>query len=341
MTISPDSDKSGFAAPTVPDVTGLSLLDAVCAYAEAGLYVLPVAYGKHPGSIVGRGWPRKSSRDPEGIRQWWTRYPNAGIAIHTGRSKLVAVDLDVNDLAGELTWLKNGLFQSSRGIGARGHYVFASAEIFVCGDLKLKDGTKFGDIKSGNSVIMAQPSPHANGGEYRWHTPGVVPPLPAEACDWLTPIGTARARWAGVEATDALVVQALSEWTGDDRPKALDGPVNSIRNHTSGTGTWKLTRNALRFTASEARIGFYPLCEAVEEIRSAMIESYEKRGEPEKFNEYEFQRLIKNGVGYALSRSERDILAEADRDFGFSLYPAIPSLVPSIVPSIFDRSFQP
>jgi hypothetical protein len=243
-------------------------------------------------------------------------------------------------LAGELIWLKNGLIQSSRQSGARGHYVFATTEIFICGDLLLKDGTKVGDIKSGNSVIMAQPSPHANGGEYRWQTPGIVPTLPAEACDWLTPIGTARARYAGVEATDVLVAQALSEWTGDDRPKALDGPVNSIRNHTSGTGTWKLTRNALRFTASESRVDFYPFERVVKEVRAAMIESYEKRGEAQKFDEYEYQRLIKNGVGYALSRSVDEILAEADRDFGFSLYPAIRSVVPSIVPSIFDRSFE-
>lgn len=323
MTIQPHSADSGQRETlSIPDVTGLDPLHAALEYAKAGVYVLPVKTGKHPGSIVKKDWPELSTRDPDVIESYWERHPQAGIAIHTGKSGLTAFDLDVDVIHDEIGWLQTGLFQRTRrGTTQRGHYVFASAETFVSGDLKLADGTTVGEIRSGNTVIMVEPSPHpkadTEGGEYRWASVGVVPPLPDVARAYVRPLGTTRALVAGtVEAPDELVAQALANWNRSRRRKALAGPVNAIRNHTSGTGTRALTRNALRIAASEARIGFYPLASAVEEIRAAMIESYENRGEPEKFSDAEFSRLVANGVGYAYSRSKREILAEATGDYG-------------------------
>jgi AAA domain/Bifunctional DNA primase/polymerase, N-terminal len=178
------------AALSIPDVTGLSPLEAALAYAAGGGYVLPVKAGKHPGSIVGTGWPHKSSRDPAQIRQWWTEHPDAGIALHAGRSGFTASDLDVDVIPDELAWLKDGLFQSTRGgRGARGHYVFASAETFTSGALRTADSTQVGEIRSGNTVIMVAPSPHpkaVDGGEYRWVTTGTVPDLRDEGRAALT-----------------------------------------------------------------------------------------------------------------------------------------------------------
>lgn len=338
------ADNSGIAVPvvTIPDVTGLSPLDAAVAYADAGCYVLPVAIGKHPGSIVRTDWPELSTRDPDVIESYWDRHPDAGTAIHTGKSNLIAFDLDVNAIDDEMAWLKTGLIQSTRrGRTERGHYVFASTETFVSTDLKLIDGTTVvGDIRSGNTVIMAEPSPHPKadeGGQYRWVTTGVVPPLPDAARAYLRPLGTTRAGLAGtIEATDALVAEALADWIGEDRPKALDGPVNSIREARSAT--YATTRNALRFTASESRVGFYPLSTAVERIRSAMIESYNERGEPEKFSEYQFRRLVANGVGYAYSRSPKDIADEAGRDYGDKFTGFRPMFKPMFRPA-FKRFF--
>ena len=335
MTISPDSENSGPDTAVVPDITGLSPGDYVMAalvYAQYTGPVLPVAFGKHPGSIVGRGWPELSSRDPQQIERWWAENPDAWIALHTGKSGLTFFELDINELSDELVWLRSGVVQYTRRKrlrSDRGHYGFHSGtELFVSGPLKLKDGSQVGEIRSGNTVVIVAPSPHVKPeGEYRWRTDDLnrtVPPLPDEARAYLTPLGTAKAWWRGIAASSELVTHAVSEWIGDDRPKALDGQVNSIRNHTKGTGTRNLTRDALRITASESRVGFYPLDRVVQEIRSAMIESYEKRGEPAKFSEYELQNLIKNGVGYALSRSPKDILDEANRpydDDGFAYQP--------------------
>ncbi|MGV0599090.1 bifunctional DNA primase/polymerase, partial [Mycolicibacterium pulveris] len=82
-------------------MNGLSLADAALTYAMAGWYVLPTDPRdiKNPGSIVKGHWRQQSSRDFAQIRRWWTDNPNAGIALHVGRSGALAFDLDLDDMA--------------------------------------------------------------------------------------------------------------------------------------------------------------------------------------------------------------------------------------------------
>ena len=48
--------------------------------------------GKHPRT---RNGARNATRDPATVRAWWTRWPDANVAIGTGRqSGLVVIDLD-------------------------------------------------------------------------------------------------------------------------------------------------------------------------------------------------------------------------------------------------------
>jgi len=322
MTSKPQpADNGQPETPCIPNVRGLSAFDAALTYAKNGLYVLPVKTGKHPGSVVGRGWPELSTRDVDLIDYYWDDENPPGIAIHTGKSSLIAFDLDVDVIPSELIWLKTGLFQSTRGSASdRGHYVFTTTETFVSGDMKLADGRECGEIRSGNTVIIAEPSPHAKidiGAEYRWRTTGIVPPLPDEARVWLT------TRAGGVDcdwqpASDGEVATFVADPAHNRclRPKALAGLVNSVRDARAGTRN--ATRNALRIAAGEARAGFYPFATAVSEIENAAKASYEARGE--NFQNHigtdEFGRLVANGVGRAMARDLADIAAEARGEYG-------------------------
>lgn len=310
----------------IPDVSGFSLADAAHAYGSAGIAVLPVnpARPKNPGSYVGKSWPEKSSSDAEQITAWWRLWPNASIALHTGKSALVAFDLDIDVLPDELAWMRAGLFQGTRTSGERGHYVFASSETFISGHLALVNGTVVGEVRSGNSVIIGQPSPHpkadSEGGQYRWHRPGVVPPLPEAAHTYLRGAGTRFAAQhqgvGGEEITDETVRQFIAGTTENGRPKALAALTRKVSQ--ARTGTRDETRNALRLAAGEARIGFYPFARAIAEIECAARDSYAARGEDfdAHIGAHEYNRLVANGVRLALSRPMEDIRAEANRAFG-------------------------
>jgi hypothetical protein len=69
-------------------------------YAAMGLCVFPTN-GKTPRVK----WRDKSSIDPDTIRGWWARWPDAGIGIDCGRSGLVVIDVDLkNGVDGVAGW---------------------------------------------------------------------------------------------------------------------------------------------------------------------------------------------------------------------------------------------
>jgi hypothetical protein len=100
----------------IPGTVGdTDTLTAALAYADAGWYVLPVRTGKHPGSVVGNGWQRKSSRDPKQITAWFAA-TDYGIALHCGRSGAAVFDVDDPDRLPEILrkHLEGAPFQSTR-----------------------------------------------------------------------------------------------------------------------------------------------------------------------------------------------------------------------------------
>lgn len=89
--------------------SGWSMLEAALAYARTGWAVLPLhsvshgqcscrkpdcaTPGKHPRTQKG---VKDATSDPEKIRQWWTKSPEANIGLATGsRSKRVVLDVDI------------------------------------------------------------------------------------------------------------------------------------------------------------------------------------------------------------------------------------------------------
>jgi hypothetical protein len=293
----------------IPDVTGLTPLRAALAYALAGWYVLPTdpADIKNPGSIVRGRWHEHSSRDTAQIRRWWAEHPDAGIALHVGRSGAVAFDLDRDDpdtLPDELwTGLQRGQEQRTRrGESVRGHCVFAAQP----GEFGNSAGgfMRYGDVRGRNGVIIAEPTPHADGGCYRWTGPGPVPALPDELRELLS---------AAVDHADpktpAELVTFLDAHSGDDRPHALKGQLTDFANKIAeGASRHNAMCAALVWAFREVIAGCYPARRAYDELATAFAEAKPEAGPGE------FDRMAQWAAAQAENADPAETLARLDRE---------------------------
>src|ERR1700761_8083967 len=150
--VSPRGRSGSASGPKVPAVSPPASKAAhAAAYARAGFYILPVAArSKNPGSLVGKSWPTLSEKDPERVREWWRKWPNAEIALHVGRSGLVVFDVDYPDkvppvLAAHLSAAP--LATTRAGETARGHYLFALPPGVVLGNGRGALGKDWGEVR--------------------------------------------------------------------------------------------------------------------------------------------------------------------------------------------------
>lgn len=245
------------------DINDLDPLAAALAYADAGWYLVPVnprvGDGKHPGSVVGDGWPAMSSRDPKVIAGWFAG-TDYGIALHAGRSGAVILDVDEPDAVPEevlLVMETTGCpYQSTRDDQpGRGHYLLANdTGRRISNSLgKLKTTRKWGEVRGANGVIIVAPSVHPAGGRYHWQRTGPLPGVPdylAEALpDSTTPEST---------ATDAEIDKFLDTHTENTKPEALAGLVTALTTKlATGHSCHMSTLGVLTDAMSEAAAGYY------------------------------------------------------------------------------------
>lgn len=133
---------------------------------QLGWAVLPLQPGeKRPcGRIAPRG-VHSATTDPETIRQWWRREPNAGLGVATGtRSNLLVVlDADTRDAVAHLRSL--GLPRTAEARTRRGHHwLFRSPTPIPSSSGRL--GPKI-DVQSDGRYVAIDPT-EANGYRYLW-----------------------------------------------------------------------------------------------------------------------------------------------------------------------------
>jgi hypothetical protein len=252
---------SGYALriPNVP--ADVDTITAAKAYADAGWYVVPVdpADPKNPGSVLGKGWQHRSSRDYETLVGWFAG-ANYGIALHAGRSGAVVIDMDHPELAPG--WLLDALkdsgapYQSSRiDADGRGHYICAQPPGRCLGNgVGEFKGNGF-QIRGNNGVIIVAPSVHekANeGGRYAWELTGVVPVLPDVIADKLPD-----ATEATEAATDVEVTAFLEKHTEATRPALLKTWYSILAEHFETGSRHEGLVPALTGAMKEARAGFF------------------------------------------------------------------------------------
>ncbi len=163
-------------------------LRAALQYASMGWAVFPVyeitssgdctcgkecgSPGKHP--RVSHGL-RDATTDPERIRKWWHRWPSANVAIRTGKiSALVVFDVDprhggdksLDELEEQYGALPKKLIALT---GGGGRHLFFSHP----GNREVKNAASLSgysglDIRGDGGYVVAAPSNHVSGGQYRW-----------------------------------------------------------------------------------------------------------------------------------------------------------------------------
>lgn len=250
------------------NINQLNNLEAALAYADCGWYVIPVKSGtKNPGSILGKDWPTKSTRDPIIIKEYFKSL-NTSLALNAGKSGAIIFDVDnPSQLPSILKKYFNSLsvpFQSTRRINVeeRGHHFFQVPRGLRYGNGLGKLPTGWGDIRSHNAVAMATPSKHPNpDGCYQFLRTGELPTLPTE-------IGIRLSQKIGESASSVSHQDAedfINKHTSENYPELLHTrEANFLKcPPTPGSRHNRFTPFVL-LVLKDSAVGFYKASDALE-----------------------------------------------------------------------------
>lgn len=161
-------------------------LGAALRYAERGIRVLPLhtpqgngcscgkpdcpSPGKHPRTPNG---VKDATTDPDAIRHWWTKWPDANIGLATGaESDIVVVDADGDAGLESLQTLRllydlNRVPEVLTGSGGR-HLYFRHPGGTFKNRVKFSSAYPGLDTRGDGGYVVAPPSLHASGVRYSW-----------------------------------------------------------------------------------------------------------------------------------------------------------------------------
>ena len=252
-----------------PDGTTMA---AAFAYINAGLYVGPLEHGtKNPGLLLGKGWPSKTSTDPQVIDSWFNG-ADLGLFLHAGRSGLVILDVDDPDKVPAEFWpaLDAMPYQATRTTGdpRRGHYLALLPAGRLIGNSVGKDRLGWGEIRGTNGVIVLAPTRHekaADGGAYAWRRTGTIPLLPdvigATLPDGDPTLGA---------ATGRAVAAFMAAHVGNNKPWLLEAVMRRFADEVArGNARHDAAVSAACQIARESAAELYPARTAFAELQSA------------------------------------------------------------------------
>lgn len=157
---------------------------------KRGLCVVPVDRSVKP---FIKGWSRDESlSNMETVKRLWSCFPDANIAVSTGLSDVIVIDVDPRN-GGDST-LANlqrehdadfppRTVTTITGGGGRHYYFAAKGARFSGGNAKLGPGI---DVKASGGLAVAPRSIHANGNVYAWEPGyGIAEVEMAPIPDWL------------------------------------------------------------------------------------------------------------------------------------------------------------
>ncbi len=188
---------------------------AAVRYAVEGCwFVFPVEpLGKIP--LV--PWGDEATFNPDTVRGWWQRHPEANIGVACGPSGLVVVDVDGPEGVQSLARLGRDLPSTLTAQTGRGHHYYYKAPTWPLGNTAgrlpgIEGALRGVDLRADGGYIITPPSIHPSGRRYRWLS---GPVEPAACPSWLRPLPRPKAPAARVGVVgNAYALAALREEVG-------------------------------------------------------------------------------------------------------------------------------
>lgn len=309
---------NGDPATELPDVTGMPNGEAAEAYAKAGIHIVPIRLGtKNPGSYLGAGWPARASCDLDTVRDWWRRWPDAGIAMHVGGSRLLVIDVDNPANVPDWLWklLDTAVFRptTTDPTSRRGHYLcrLRPGDRFGGGLGKLKPlkGRGWGEVRCYGGAIVLAPTVHpraAEGGHYGTGPSEPIPLLPDEIANMLNSApDTDEQRSLTPGELDENAKRFLISYTDDREPHAL-GPILRGFDPTPG-GRHGSMWDTLCWALREGKAGCFPARRAIDQLRELWARAF--GGEGRVPDADEFERMVRDAVAVADQDSVEELRA--------------------------------
>lgn len=232
------------------------LAAAALFYARRGFAVFPLRpRTKQPLTEHG---VKDASRDENVVREWWSRWPDANVAIACGAASGVDV-LDVDGPEAEEALSRFGIAHTMCSRTARGRHLF-----FAHDSAMRNSAGKIAphlDTRSSGGYVVAPPSVHPSGWVYRWE-PGASPRDVAEIARWPA--------WAieAMQSKPTKSVDRIARYCA----KALDDEARELARTPKGTRN-EAIRNAAAKLGGLVHLGGFSTGDAERELRRA-IESW-------------------------------------------------------------------
>jgi hypothetical protein len=188
---------------------------------------------KHPHI---KGWPQKASDDEEQIRQWWSKWPNANVAILTGHLSELAV-LDVDPRHGGLETLKEltvdhpeilDTFTVTTGGGGL-HLYFRHPGHDTT--IRNRQGILPGfDVRGDGGYVIAPPSIHKSGRRYKNDNSKPIADLPDVVLKLMTADNPSKSANSSQARNYSRATQERFKQLGGGRGMSSSDSINTSQN---------------------------------------------------------------------------------------------------------------
>jgi uncharacterized protein (DUF927 family) len=239
--------------------------------------------GKHPRTKHGF---KDATTDPEQIKRWWGKWPDANIGIPTGPdSRLLILDIDPRN-GGEDSWkslvLVHGPLETAEQMTGGGGRHIALIDPGVDVPSSLAPGI---DIKASGGYFIAAPSMHARGRRYEWD---------------------------GIEGVRALLhIAPVPTWLLDQFTRARNGRRSNSAADGEKWTPGERNRKLASFAGTMRRRGM-----SRESIEAALLAENQSRCDP-CLPESEVRRIAESVASYKPATDEAKPQGSVDKN-GFS-----------------------